>query len=163
MMTFTLSPTTATLFPVFPNFVSVLLTSRLGGHVQWSKTTRKWPAQAVRGSNKMARDVQQDCSFWFPGVLYSASLFFLSLCHCEGCSPLRQIQSAPTRSNGGRMTELLWRSVWEGVLLGELTLTWTTQLSTLHISYGCIKKEKNCNLKTGEIKLTMCRKVSGPN
>lgn len=30
---------------------------------------------SVRGSNKMARDVQQDCNFWFPGVLYSACSF----------------------------------------------------------------------------------------
>lgn len=117
---------------------------------------------SVRGSNKMARDVQQDCNFWFPGVLYSACSFSKPL-------PLWRLLSALANSVCPNK-EQRWQDDWAFMKLSvgvgaacEVTLTWNTHLSTLHTPYGCIKKDNICNLKTGEIKLTMCWEVSGPN
>lgn len=67
---------------------------------------------SVRGSNQMSRMCSRTAA---PGSPVSSILVvhFLRLCHCEGCYPLWQIQSTQTRSYGGRIAELLWRSVWE--------------------------------------------------
>lgn len=88
---------------------------------------------SVRGGNEMARDVQQDLQLQVPWCpLFCLFIFWASVA-VKAALRSGKFKMLQLRSNGGRMTELFWRSVGVGVLLGKLTLTWSSHLSKYHI------------------------------
>lgn len=151
----------------FPSFQTLCLCSsllvcvdRCDGAKQHVSDQLRQTLTSVRGSNEMARGMQQDCSSWFPGVLYSGCSFSEPL-------PLWRLLSALANSVCPNK-EQWWQDDWAFMKIsvgGGAAWRANAQLehSPLHPAHGCIKKENICNLKTEEIKLSMCRGVSGPN